>query len=287
MSRYLENLSLTERNSLVDKSETIHTSEDADRLGLSADNLWSIFEQVSETIHHFNQEYPGDMLEKSPEEIYQAFEAGESTIIYAKDDNENMVFLYHGAVYPLLSSSENRNISWNVFELGSAIAPKAMRNMGLGTLGVYARADKVNQSGENSVALTTIKHSRTAHVWGKVGARPVSWHTHPYLATLTDVCSGINPVETGSACEYRRSSEDSTYKDFERLITDKSGGHTSCTLLVLDKDKASQYERWARRNHEMITQSRQPFEVDDRLDPSQFRSIATFYSLLRGNDVTS
>lgn len=239
-------------------TDIVRTSE---QLGWSENELMDISQQVSTMIHDHNLEYPGQMLEQTPDVVAEFIKKRWAYIDVYHNGN-GLEVLYFGKIEPLLSEKVSQMLGgYMVIETGSAITAKNYRQHGLGAEGAKARVAMARDiwGEDKTIVLSTIKQDITAGALKHAGMLPIGWK-YPYIASLTCVCSTSELCGHGK-CIYRRTPEDSTDKHFQDIVNkDVKVGTMPCTLVVSDIDLVEKFESECQKLHQQL--GGQPVDLD-------------------------
>ncbi len=206
---------------------TVTRISDLSPLGDPEILLSDIGRQVTGLIALYNLAHPGEMVPKTPSEIYHQFLAGESLVMITPAAPYQVLF--HGTLYPL---------SEKVMEFGSVITHPDFRGLGLGTLGSREMVAYTHRLNHASFCISTVKQELTAWVLQSASMLPVSFYNFPRLTSLTCTC------DHASACQSRRQQIDSTPEKFSALlIRDRPPGKIPCTLMLSDVSLAIKHEQ--------------------------------------------
>ncbi len=271
---------------IIDSSRVFNNYQQALEQGLTDGDIFELATQVSENISNHNAKHAQEMLPKSPQDILNSIQDGTSTFIYSKDQNDELIFLYHGAIYPLFSDQQVQTFKWQVYELGTAITHPQFRGMGIGTKGAQARIEKMHQmfpdNSINTLGISTVKRQYTKKALENAGMHQAEWVTNPHIAATTCVCEGLTPIQTGVGCSYRRPPQPTLISpDHIQIQVSPDSQRASnnqeipCTLMVSGLDKAAQFEQDVYNLYGSLAIK----EVDDRINPLDLITIAHYMNI--------
>lgn len=264
-----------------------------------------MFCDIARLINGFThqRETQGQMLEKSPDDIRQGFEAKRSIILVHPDyvaDGTHQGYLAHAASYPLITFNfpRGKREKVHVIEIGGLIKGTALANIQINgdyTVGetlislLQRKLEAEHRSnGDIMVLLATVKRDNVESAFWEANMDVVPYERTPLLTHSTCVCSGVSEKSVSDnppqhSCGYRmQKSEYSTvipvdqiqeYRNPEFIYPD----HTNrCRQVIYKPEGALKLESFLRQQFEMIMGA--SLNQPDKIDKVVSGQIYEFYS---------
>lgn len=218
------------------------------------------FEQVSQLIAGYVTFHPGEMLIKTPDDIAQTYNSGNS-VIAVHPENQNLVLGY-AALYPF---GLKENFGTELFEFGSWIVHPDFRHHRINglTLGEYIALNLI--SNINDPIIATVKRLNTLNAFKRLGFSPIKFQNHPCVSSLTCVCPTSSEHHGFQVCQHRSQNPG-------EIINGQSQNEPpkiACTLMGYNLEQLNSLEQGLQQqlglmghglNHQFFQLARQKFE---------------------------
>lgn len=204
------------------------------------------FFQVSEMIKQYNQSHPGEMLNKTPQQLRKIY-LQENSIILTLPEYPRLV-IAHAALYPFGLSELTGGIE--LYEFGSWIVHPDFRHHRINGLTIGEYVGKILIENVEDPIIATIKRLNTLKAFKRLGFEPINFHDHPIISALTCVCPTTSEHFYQSSCIHRAQTPGQIINKDIPNEPPKIG----CTLMAYNIDRLKELENRLAQTLSLTTQ---------------------------------